>query len=191
MSTGSRTVNDVLHAISQTDDLDTEVKYKNIAIKHYQNLTRQFESVRRDFLKQLIDNIESRFLKVELNLLECFDKIFNPKRYPDIQAELVSYGNEQLNSLYDHYSDVLDVQRCKGQFLQFKHFVVSHKQDYGDFDNFCKLLLSDYGDVYPDLVIPASIALVIPVSSAPCERGFSQQHIFKLLRLVYKTSFYQ
>ena len=41
MSTGSSTVNDVLHAISQTDDLDTEVKYKNIAIKHNQNLTRQ------------------------------------------------------------------------------------------------------------------------------------------------------
>ena len=84
-----------------------------------------------------------------------------------------------MNSLCDHYSNVLDVQRCKGQFLQFKHFVVSHKQDYGDFDNFCKLLLSDYDDVYPDLVILASIALVIPVSSAPCECGFSQQNILK------------
>ena len=36
-----------------------------------------------------------------------------------------------------------------------------------------------YADVYPDLVLLASIALVIPVSSAPCERGFSQQNILK------------
>ena len=73
----------------------------------------------------------------------------------------------------------MTVERCKGQFLQFKHFVVSHKQDYGDFEKFTKLILTDYADVYPDLVLLASIALVIPVSSAPCERGFSQQTILK------------
>ena len=62
---------------------------------------------------------------------------------------------------------------CNSNILLF------HTNKTGDFDNFCKLLLSDYGDVYPDLVILASIALVIPVSSAPCECGFSQQNILK------------
>ena len=121
--------------------------------------------------------METRFPENELHILECFDKVFNPKRYPD--NNLLAYGRDQLNTLCDHYSNFVTVERCKGQFLQFKHFVVSHKQDYGDFEKFTKLILTDYADVYPDLVLLASIALVIPVSSAPCERGFSQQNILK------------
>ena len=155
----------------------SEVKYKDTTIKHNQNLTRQFESVRGSFLDKLIDNLETRFPGNELHILECFDKVFNPKRYPD--NNLLAYGRDQLNTLCDHYSNLVTVESCKGQFLQFKHFVVSHKQDYGDFEKFTKLILTDYADVYPDLVLLASIALVIPVSSAPCERGFSQQNILK------------
>jgi len=47
------------------------------------------------------------------------------------------------------------------------------------FDSFVEILLNDSPEVYPDLVVLASVALVIPVSSAPCERGFSQQNILK------------
>ena len=175
MRNGSETVNTVLQELGNNDG--SEVKYKDITIKHNQNLTRQFESVRGSFLDKLIDNLETRFPENELHILECFDKVFNPKRYPD--NNLLAYGRDQLNTLCDHYSNLVTVERCKGQFLQFKHFVVSHKQDYGDFEKFTKLILTDYADVYPDLVLLASIALVIPVSSAPCERGFSQQNILK------------
>ena len=175
MRNGSETVNTVLQELGNNDG--SEVKYKDITIKHNQNLTRQFESVRGSFLDKLIENLETRFPENELHILECFDKVFNPKRYPD--NNLLAYGRDQLNTLCDHYSNLVTVERCKGQFLQFKHFVVSHKQDYGDFEKFTKLILTDYADVYPDLVLLASIALVIPVSSAPCERGFSQQNILK------------
>ena len=175
MRNGSETVNTVLQELGNNDG--SEVKYKDITIKHNQNLTRQFENVRGSFLDKLIDNLETRFPENELHILECFDKVFNPKRYPD--NNLLAYGRDQLNTLCDHYSNLVTVERCKGQFLQFKHFVVSHKQDYGDFEKFTKLILTDYADVYPDLVLLASIALVIPVSSAPCERGFSQQNILK------------
>ena len=175
MRNGSETVNTVLQELGNNDG--SEVKYKDITIKHNQNLTRQFESARGSFLDKLIDNLETRFPENELHILECFDKVFNPKRYPD--NNLLAYGRDQLNTLCDHYSNLVTVERCKGQFLQFKHFVVSHKQDYGDFEKFTKLILTDYADVYPDLVLLASIALVIPVSSAPCERVFSQQNILK------------
>ena len=175
MRNGSETVNTVLQELGNNDG--SEVKYKDITIKHNQNLTRQFESVRGSFLDKLIENLETRFPENELHILECFDKVFNPKRYPD--NNLLAYGRDQLNTLCDHYSNLVTVERCKGQFLQFKHFVVSHKQDYGDFEKFTKLIFTDYADVYPDLVLLASIALVIPVSSAPCERGFSQQNILK------------
>ncbi|KAJ8302521.1 hypothetical protein KUTeg_018917 [Tegillarca granosa] len=48
-----------------------------------------------------------------------------------------------------------------------------------DFDPFVNLMIEDYKNIYPYYVTLVSIALVIPVSSAPCERGFSQQNVLK------------
>ena len=177
MRQNSPTVEAVLQELD-TQGAEEHPTYKNIRVQDNQNLRRQFESTRTAFLDNLTTNLETRFPAEQLNLLECFDKVFNPKRYPS-RENILAYANDHLNTLCDHYSDLINVQRCQGQFLQFKHFVLSHTQDYGEFDSFTKLLLTDYNDVYPDLVILASIAVVIPVSSAPCERGFSQQNILK------------
>lgn len=174
---GSTTVDMVMQQLEAQQE--APVIYKNVKIQHNQNLTRQFNAVRTTFLDSIIQNITNRFPHDELHLLECFDKVFNPKRYPDNQANIAAYGNDQLDTLCNAYTGLIDTDRCKAQFLNFKHLVVSHRADYGTFDMFVKLLLDDYSDVYPDLVALASIALVIPVSSAPCERGFSQQNILK------------
>ena len=37
-------------------------------------------------------------------------------------------------------------------------------------------LIQEYNDVHPDFVQLALVSLVIPVSSAPCERGFPVQN---------------
>ena len=178
MRNGSHTVNSVLQELNN-NAADEPGKYQSIKVKHNENLVRQFNNVRSRFLDNLTENLNKRFPQDELNLLECFDKVFNPRRYPENQANLNEYGNDQLSTLCEHYAELLDVDRCKGQFLQFKHLVVSHKADYGDFENFIQLLLTGYSDNYPDLVLLASVALVIPVSSAPCERGFSHQNGLK------------
>ena len=179
MRNGSFTVNAVLDQLNIAVNANGSTKYKNIQIVHNANLQRQFNSVREKFLDNLTENLSNRFPHDDLNLLECFDRIFNPKRYPEDQVNLYAYGNDQLNKLCDHYSSLLDVHKCKGQFLPFKHLVKSHRADYEDFDSFIQLLLAEYSNIYPDFALLASIALVIPVSSAPCERGFSQQNILK------------
>ena len=74
--------------------------------------------------------------------------------------------------------DIIDTNRCKGQVLQFKHLTTSYKALL-NFDGFVELLIKDYSDVYPDLCKLASIAVIIPVSSAPCEKGFSHQNVLK------------
>lgn len=65
-----------------------------------------------------------------------------------------------------------------GQFLQFKHFVASYRNVKG-FEEFVEFLIQDYRDIYPDFVILVSVAIIIPVSSASCERGFSHQNVLK------------
>ena len=107
----------------------TRVTFKSVKILHNQTLTNKLNAVRRDFIDTLIDNLTTRFPHEELELLECFDIVFYPRRYPKEQSKLAAYGTDQLNILCDHYSQLLDADRCKAQFLQFKHFVMSHTTD--------------------------------------------------------------
>ena len=48
-----------------------------------------------------------------------------------------------------------------------------------NFEQFTSTLIQEYKHVHPDFVQLALISLVIPVSSAPCERGFSVQNSIK------------
>ena len=48
-----------------------------------------------------------------------------------------------------------------------------------NFEQFTSILIQEYKDVHPDFVQLALVSLAIPVSSAPCERGFSVQNAIK------------
>ena len=69
---------------------------------------------------------------------------------------------------------VLDSNSCKNPFRQFKHQVPSYRAV--NFEQFTSCLIQEYKDDHPDFVQLALVSLVIPVSSAPCERGFPVQN---------------
>ncbi|XP_067022911.1 uncharacterized protein C17orf113-like [Acropora muricata] len=146
--------------------------YKGVEIVDNNNLRTRFNSVRRRYLNQLINNLHDRFPEDDLELLECFDVILNPRRLPDDVRELGSHAIQQLNKLCHHFETVLDSDRCKNQFLQFKHLIRSYRAM--NFEQFTSTLIQEYKHVHPDFVQLALISLVIPVS-----RGFSVQNSIK------------
>lgn len=176
---GSDTVDTVLRELGQPGAQgDATSTYMNVQIQDNQNLRRRFESVRSKFIDNLVENLNSRFPRDELDILESFDNILNPKRYPENKAALRDYGNEHLETLCNHFSTVVNKDRCIATFLQFKHLAQSFRLIY-NFEQFVTVLLADYSHVYEDLVKLATIGAIIPVSSAPCERGFSHQNVLK------------
>ena len=176
MIDGSPTVNRVLADLGDIPGTGKN-SYKGVEIVDNNNLRTRFNSVRRRYLNQLINNLHDRFPEDDLELLECFDVILNPRRLPDDVRELGSHAIQQLNKLCHHFETVLDSDRCKNQFLQFKHLVRSYRAM--NFEQFTSTLIQEYKHVHPDFVQLALISLVIPVSSAPCERGFSVQNSIK------------
>ena len=176
MIDGSPTVNRVLADLGDVPGTGKNW-YKGVEIADNNNLRTRFNSVRRGYLNQLINNLHDRFPEDDLELLECFDVICNPRRLPDDVRELGNHGIQQLNKLYHHFETVLDYDRCKNQFLQSKHLVRSYRAM--DFKQFTSTLIHEYKHVHPDFVQLALISLVIPVTSAPCERGFSVQNSIK------------
>ena len=105
-----------------------------------------------------------------MELLKSFDVVLNPRRLPDGARELGNHDAEQLNKLCYHYETVFDSNRCKNEFLQFKHLVCSYRAV--NLEQFTRSLIQEYKDVHPDFVQLALVSLVILVSSAPSDKGF-------------------
>ena len=152
-------------------------KFKGMDVLDSQQLRNEFSHLRNSYIQKLVDNLNSRFPEDELQILESLDILINPKRYPDDIASLANYGDDQLNLVLHFYSEHLDQDRARAHFLLFKHFAKSQKAL--PFDRFAKSLITEFHEQYPDFVVLAKIALIIPVSSAPCERGFSVQNAIK------------
>ena len=48
-----------------------------------------------------------------------------------------------------------------------------------NFAESCRKLIVEHADDFPDYIVFAKIALVVPLNSASCERGFSAQNRIK------------
>ena len=122
----SLTVNRVLADLGDVPGTGKK-RYKGVEIADNNSLRTRFNSVRRRYLNQLINNLHYRFPEDDLEILECFDVIYNPRRLPDDVRKLGNHGIQQINKLYHHFETVLEYDRCKNQFLQFKHLVRSYR----------------------------------------------------------------
>ncbi|XP_067657737.1 uncharacterized protein C17orf113-like [Haliotis asinina] len=145
-----------------------------------------FKKIRDDFIDELCSSLEARFPDDSLSVLSCLDNLLNPDRYPDTANELATYGQDSLQVVLDKFSPVIGQEGCDVVSVP-----VNRERAEGDFPHFrktvtgmgtvgleqtCKLIIRDFSDLYPDFANLAIIALVIPVSSVPAERGFSLQN---------------
>ena len=124
MIDGSLLVNRVLADLGDVPGTGKNI-YKGVEIADNNNLRAWFNSVWRRYLNQLTSNLRDRFLEYDLELPECFDVVMNPRRLTDGARELGNHGVEQVNKLCHHFETILDSNRCKNEFLQFKHRVCS------------------------------------------------------------------
>jgi len=87
---GSPTVN----SVADLGDVPGTGKnsYKGVGIADNNNVRTRLNSVQRRHLNQLSNNLHNRFPEDDLELLECFDVIFNPRRRLDDVRELGNHG---------------------------------------------------------------------------------------------------
>lgn len=173
---GSLTTNAVLGELGNPAPVGQRKAYKNIDLQDNQQLRDKYVNTKNSYIDNLINNLKRRFPDDDLDLLKAFDVLFNPRCYPP--NNLHQYGDSSLDLLLGHFDSCTDEQRCRAQYLHFKHFVHSYKNIL-NFEQLIETLLLYHEAQYPNFATLGKIALVIPVSSAPCERGFSHQSALK------------
>ncbi|XP_070184089.1 uncharacterized protein C17orf113-like [Littorina saxatilis] len=163
-----------------------------------QNLTycgaaniQAYQAVRTDFIQTLIDNLDERFPPDQLDILSSLGTIFDAKMYPVGMHLLRQFGTDALDVVLNKFAPLpnndlpenerkatlVNRDRARRDFPELKYAL--HVDRTKSFAEVCKMVILDFPDQYPDFAVLANIAMTIPVSSVPCERGFSVQNAIK------------
>uniref|UniRef100_A0A672F4L2 HAT C-terminal dimerisation domain-containing protein n=1 Tax=Salarias fasciatus TaxID=181472 RepID=A0A672F4L2_SALFA len=124
--------------------------YRDVQVTHAGDRAVQaFKKARVHYIQCLTDALHDRFPEDSLDLLNSFDVLLNPSRYP---------------------------QGTSGKLEHITTYSLCH---HNHNKNNITVLIRDFSEIYPAWAKLAKIACLIPVSSVPAERGFSLQNRIK------------
>ena len=115
--------------------------------------------------------------------------IFSVSQFPERDGDLRNYGNEALEVVKEYFGKersstdgnvfplLVDAHELSHDFAQFKLTIREHDAGRMSFNDTCTI--KEYPHLFPSFSRLAALALVIPVLSVPCERGFSMQNQIK------------
>ena len=129
------------------------------------------------FADAIVRNIEERF--PDLPLWSSF-RIFDPQSYPSKTIQLRGFGNEEVSILLDHskvvgsqqFNELINPSEFQKEWPIFKRSV---------FDNYrvkelVKEIFTKRKTSFPVISRLLEFIVVLPMSSVPCERGFSKHN---------------
>lgn len=152
----------------------------------YRTTTLQYYDTNKDYtdMQSVVDTVQERIngrlespTDPTRGILQA-NRIFDLKEWPQNRQDLSGFGNDQLQVLVDHFEDFLENMHCqRNQILQEwtlakanlgNRLLNRQAQDL----SICSLFRGNNVG-FKNLLMLIEIILVIPVSGAVCERGFS------------------
>ena len=142
------------------------------------------------FLRMLADNEASRL--EQSDLLQAFEIFVPAKLPPQSSAEYKNYGESEMELLSAFYGAektdangkihpaIID-EKVKDEWPVVKELLSANFRSYSFQDVWSYLLNKSQGclDPYPNIAKLVTIALLIPVNTADCERGFPRYNRIK------------
>ena len=133
------------------------------------------EHVREKYVDALVDNRKNRFSDV--GVVNAFASILDPQKATQMyqsfpETEFNNYGANDIDAISEHFSVSAKPDTLKREWMTLKHILV---QDFSSTVEVMQTLASDetLSSLYPSFSKLSAVALVLPVSTADCERGFS------------------
>ena len=154
----------------------------------------EIQSCKDKFLQQLIDNINSRFSQKDI--VAAFAVLaMRPVSFMT-KEELTEYGNEEIEMLINHYGvtkthtwkegkhqhegvscpPIIDSDKTREEWQQAKECVYAQKYTRISVSQLWHQIKLYHPNQFPNLEKLAQLAVVCPIHSAGCERGFSLQN---------------
>ena len=174
-------LNATIHAIEQYYDSDigaqqfeNELSAFEITVSHAVEYEFK-ERVQKKYVDSVIAQLRQRFPHVDqLALFSLFD----PSHLPSEHTNIGTYSDEELEVLCDLYrrgdTPDVDVAALKAEWEGLR-FLMLQNYSQNTTKEVLKILVAGrtISHIYPQLRKQAAIALILPVSTAECERAFS------------------
>ena len=161
------------------DPNNVDGSFSGVPIKGFTDSNRaSFDNVKNKFIENLRDEFNKRFPEESLGVLQHLNMVLNPQKAPRDIVGLRNHAKESIEHVITFYGDSLDGEEVRQSFDQYKHTLVNHK--HLSLKEFCLKLVcreSGFHNIFPGYCKLAEIMLTIPITSVPCERGFSHQNL--------------
>ncbi|CAH1242822.1 GAK [Branchiostoma lanceolatum] len=152
-------------------DLGRQGRLHDLEIQDSPKQRQEFAALRRNFVDNIIDNLEECFPQMEL--LSAFS-ILDPAHLPETMTG--DYGWESINTLSEFYSEgayPINRRELKDEWIGFRQQLPSYKGKTPK--AMCQLVSSNItlSCQYPNIKGLYNRMMVIPAHTADCERAFS------------------
>ncbi|KAL8604859.1 hypothetical protein ACOMHN_028487 [Nucella lapillus] len=176
LSATSPTLEDLAkHPGSVLQDFFTQVaacgEFQGITVTGSEDTVKR---IARDFVREIKQEMAKRFPANDMTVLKDLATVLDPSHLPHTQEELREHGKEALERLLTRYEQI-DREAARDSFRLFKAVLGKHR-DKG-LQAMCQHVLLQCSETFPEFVTLAAISTTIPVTSVPCERGFSSQNL--------------
>ncbi|CAH1253071.1 ZNF862 [Branchiostoma lanceolatum] len=161
---------------------DEGVKYKTVRLTRGQAREDGVVEEAVQVLSTIDYHLDGRFKDTFLNNDVINSALaFDPSTWPPTAEALASYGEEEISTIFQHYKVPLEkaghsLDNCLIQWGELK-VVVRRKLSFGPmkFLDVWQHVIQEHSqsDRFNDILALAKIILLLPVSTAECERGFS------------------
>ena len=132
--------------------------------------------VMEKYINSVVGNLEDRFAQKDLiGAMDCIVPSNIVK-----QKSISTYGAEDINGLVEHFGKQLDINTEKylSDYKQYKRLVTGSYREKTMLE-MTDVISEKYSEEMPHLLLVIQSCLVIPMSTAKCERGFSTQNRIK------------
>ncbi|MBN3313808.1 Z385D protein, partial [Atractosteus spatula] len=149
--------------------------YKGVEMTNCsQEDVQAFGQLKEAYLGTLCKSLQDRLPEDIVELVNAFVVLFSPQCYVQaLDDDIMSYGATELNLLLDQYGGLVSQERARTDFPLFKRVVVG--LGHLSLQELCAQLVfidSEMRELFPDFATLASLASVLPVQPATCEKVF-------------------
>lgn len=100
----------------------SESMFRDVKLCDKQQSRIQFQNAANNYLDELVKNLNSRFEKESMKTLQELNTVLNPTMIPK-NTGINNHGCDELEQLGEHYggeNGIVDSERLKDDFFQFK-----------------------------------------------------------------------
>ena len=156
---------------------------KNHQISLTKNKQTHLSNIRTEFITKVIEQIERRFPSNDLSVLSSL-AILGMRGLSFVNKDKLSeHGCAEISMLCEAYGDeqssFIDQSAVKMDWEVLKSLVIQQKYPTDNIYMLWSIIHDNHKDLVTNILKIAELALIAPLQTADCERGFSTQNDIK------------